>query len=330
MQLQAHRDSVRIVLSATQPARDNAAFHLISERDGLFPIPVVDTNVWVLATSNESSLIVTESSIAQKAQLTDSAGTSLAVTTNDNSSERLLAVAVVNARYYIWNNYFILDTGVASTLSSPALVGDKTINLVSATGFVVGGVVDLYSGTKNIHMRRFITAIVANAVTLDAAIDVDLAAGSLVELTSYNMAVNGSVTPVIFSMRPTGIEAVDLTQLILLMLSTTAMDDGKFGGITALTNGVHLRKAINNGASYETLAIWKANKDIAEDVYNLNYSSKAPSGQYGVSAKWMISDSGAVINLTATAGEWLEMVIQDDLTGLIDFQVKIQGNYLSL
>lgn len=59
--LQAHRDHVRIVFNYTQPSISNPTFHILGG-DNVEPwfIPAIDTNVWALSLSNESSLIVTE------------------------------------------------------------------------------------------------------------------------------------------------------------------------------------------------------------------------------------------------------------------------------
>lgn len=61
MILQAHRDAVRITVSDTKPAKSNEAFHLLSGADAPLPLNIVNTNVWALAVSDRSSLIVTES-----------------------------------------------------------------------------------------------------------------------------------------------------------------------------------------------------------------------------------------------------------------------------
>lgn len=58
--LQAHRDDVRIVMSDTQPATNNSSFHLIGGADPALLLPTIDTNVWALPVSVNSSLIVTE------------------------------------------------------------------------------------------------------------------------------------------------------------------------------------------------------------------------------------------------------------------------------
>lgn len=58
--LEAHRDVVRVVISELQPARANNAFHKLGGGDDPLTFNSIDTNVWALAMSGESSLIVTE------------------------------------------------------------------------------------------------------------------------------------------------------------------------------------------------------------------------------------------------------------------------------
>jgi len=58
--LQAHRDAVRIVFSDLKPARGNTAFHILGGDDAPFILPFNDVGVWALATTDHSSLVVTE------------------------------------------------------------------------------------------------------------------------------------------------------------------------------------------------------------------------------------------------------------------------------
>lgn len=62
--LQAHRDSVRVVMSDTQPVRDNSAYHLLGGDNAPLQMQFTDTNVWALAMSDTSSLTVTETNSA--------------------------------------------------------------------------------------------------------------------------------------------------------------------------------------------------------------------------------------------------------------------------
>lgn len=59
--LQAHGDAVRVVLLSSQPSPSNSAFHVLSGvSSDPWVMPSVDTNVWAMAASKHSSLIVTE------------------------------------------------------------------------------------------------------------------------------------------------------------------------------------------------------------------------------------------------------------------------------
>lgn len=72
--LQAHNDSVRVVVSELKPVRYNTAFHTLGRGDAPLPIDVVDTNVWVLAMTDKSSLVVTESAYAIPTTVADKNG----------------------------------------------------------------------------------------------------------------------------------------------------------------------------------------------------------------------------------------------------------------
>lgn len=74
MHLQAHRDDVRIVMSTAKPVLSNTAFMLLGGDDNPLPIPIVDVNVWALAMSETSSLIVNEASVLQPVQIYSNGG----------------------------------------------------------------------------------------------------------------------------------------------------------------------------------------------------------------------------------------------------------------
>lgn len=263
---------------------------------------------------------------SQKTQISDSSGNAVVPILRDNGSY-VLPVEVENTHHKIWNHYFNLETAVSTTLNGAVAVNAKTLIFTDASLFNVGDKIDIHSGLNHIHMYREIISIVTNTVTIDSGVDVALASGSQIDQTSFNMAVDGSATPQIYTMKPRGTEKVDCTRLLLQIVDGTTMDDTKFGGAPALTDGVHIRKNINNGASYETLAIWKANKEMKEDMYDINYTTKAGGGNHGLNGRWTFAKSGAVVNLDAANNEFLECVIQDNLTLLIDFQIKVQGHF---
>jgi len=105
------------------------------------------------------------------------------------------------------------------------------------------------------------------------------------------------------------------------------MDDGKFGGGSALTNGIVLRA--NNG---DMTNIWnvKSNGEIALLAFDAQYADKAPAGLNGFRFRNTYggqSKHGVVIRLGFS--EKLELLVQDDLTGLDGFTMMAQGHVVT-
>lgn len=217
-----------------------------------------------------------------------------------------------------------------TTLSAQADPEDKTLTLTSTTGFVAGTTVGVFSADDpNVfYLAKQIGAPAGSVITMDTPVDRELQITSAVAGTTVNMAVDGSSTTQIFQIGPVGVgsnQVIDITRILGHILDSTAMDDGKFGGISALTNGVVLRK--NDGVITN---IWnvKTNADLALICYNFNYSDKAPGGQYGANFRNTYAGQGAhgvVLELLPT--EYLEILIQDDLTGLDEFTMMAQGHF---
>ena len=143
-----------------------------------------------------------------------------------------------------------------------------------------------------------------------------------------DMAVNGSVTTQVFQIGPVfgaSTSTIDITRVMGHMLDSTAMDDGKFGGITALTNGIVLRK---NDGVISNLWNVKTNADLTLICDDFNYSEKAPGGQFGANFKNTYAGQGAHgVVLELLPGEYLELLVQDDLTGLDEFTMMAQGHF---
>jgi len=217
-----------------------------------------------------------------------------------------------------------------TTLSSQANPEDKTLTLTDTTGFVDGTHVGVFSAENPdvFYLGTQLGAPVGNVITVDTPIDQTLQINSAIATTTINMAVDGSVTTQHFQIGPVGVgstQIVDITRILGHILDSSAMDDGKFGGIPALTNGIVLRK--NDGVIFNYWNV-KTNADLALICFNFNYSDKAPGGQYGCNFRNTFagqSTHGVVIELLPT--EYLEILIQDDLTNLDEFKMMAQGHF---
>lgn len=219
----------------------------------------------------------------------------------------------------IVTNTSIDDTVV--TISSAAEPTDgNTVCLKESTAFYQGTILSHAANGPNWD------------ITLDTPLDFAFTTVGGCSERSINLAVNGSVTPVEFSVSPADLTPGtkwDITRMIFQMLDDAAMDDGTFGGIAALTKGVYLRHI--DGITKNIFNV-KTNGDFAAHMYDIDYSDKAPAGQYGFRARRSFAGedkNGVVIRLSESGvgeSDTLKLVVQDDLSGLISFQAIVQGH----
>ena len=216
----------------------------------------------------------------------------------------------------------------ATTLAAQADPEDLTLTVTATTGFTDGKSAAVFAEVDDFYIGKQIGAPVGNVISLDTPVDIVLPNGSAIAAVTTNMAVDGSVTTQIFQIGPTGPGSTAVTEVTRIMghlLDSTAMDDGKFGGITALTKGIVLRK---NDGVISNLWNAKTNADLALICYNFNYSEKAPGGQFGANFRNTYAGQGAHgVVLELLPGEYLEVLIQDDLTGLDEFTMMAQGHF---
>lgn len=215
-----------------------------------------------------------------------------------------------------------------TTLAAQADPEDLTLTLTSTTGFTDGKSAAVFAEIDDFYIGKQLGAPAGSVISLDTPVDITLPNGSAVAAVTTNMAVDGSVTTQVFQIGPTGpgsTAVTDVTRIMGHLLDSSAMDDGKFGGISALTNGCVLRK--NNGV-IQNLWNVKTNADLALICYDFNYNDKAGGGQYGANFRNTYGGQGARgVVLELLPGEYLEFLIQDDLTGLDEFTLMAQGHF---
>lgn len=229
------------------------------------------------------------------------------------------------------NLFFFRETGTSTTMAVAASVGDTSITVTDATGFNIGDRLKLTSSIATGQPFLYITNIVANVITLDRPLIVALAIGDDVDIITTKMNVNGSLaSPISFRISPpNGTLSLlwQLTRILINMTDASSMDDGKFGGITGgLTNGVVLR-IIKGDGSIQELTNWKLNGDLALDMFDVTYidTTLGPAGLYGLRGRWTFTKAEFIVELNGAEGDYFELLVQDDLTGLNNFEIKSQG-----
>jgi hypothetical protein len=215
------------------------------------------------------------------------------------------------------------DTG-ASGIDSASLVYD--FEATAGHGIIAGDEILLLEPPHSRSFYAEVVSVATNTITLDRPIDHDFtAADTLGRIVTTNMAVDGSVTPQIFSIRA-GFTETDIVRFIITIIGDGPMDDGKFGNLAKLTRGLTLR--IYDGFQ-KTILNFKTNGEIKQFCFDGTYTpgTLGPSGAEGFSARITYggqSKHGVVLRIGTD--DVIQLVVQDDLTGLVSLKASAQGH----
>ena len=225
--------------------------------------------------------------------------------------------------------YFKKVVNAGTTLSVIAAAEATTITVASTTGFTAGVMVGLFNSVTGwYYFGTQIGAVAGSVVTLDTPVDRAFAIGDTAIPFTKNMNVDGSSTTQVFQIGPVGATSeVDVTRLLGYIQDGSSMDDAMFGGITALTNGLVLRRNDDTITNYWNV---KSNGDFRLIAYDTAYSDKAPAGSYSIGWRSTYGSPGKHgVTIRLEAGDTLELLIQDDLTDLEVFHIMAQGHLVA-
>jgi hypothetical protein len=254
-----------------------------------------------------------------EAKLIDAAGDAI-----DFDDGKLPISTTPNTNQIIDYNFF--QIAAFFTIASDITINDYQFTAVGGHSITPGQTVVLVEGTR--IFQAVATAVATNLITVDSPIDFAFtAAGCDGRNGAVDMAVSASqASPEIFRILAPPTEKWLITRVIFVVEDDVAMDTAKFGGITALVNGVVLR-VVQNSRTTKLFNI-KTNGDFAIEAYDVSYDDKAPAGTFGIrTRRTFASDgkNGAFIELDGNLGETLEIIIQDDLSALTKFVANAQG-----
>lgn len=224
--------------------------------------------------------------------------------------------------------FFSNEIASSTLATSPTAIDDLTFDVADATGFLADHHLSIFDVTANRFYLATILNVTDDTITVDTPLDFAYSIGSFVTAGETNLNVNGSSTPIIYGLRNTE-EAIgsafDITIMIFTCLTDTAVDLSKFGDIAALTNGLVLRK---KNDVYMNVFNIKTNGDMANlmffDPQTATNPAQGQDGFIGIMTFAGQSEIGVTIRLEP--GEDVQLIIQDDLTGLTSFSVIAEGH----
>lgn len=222
--------------------------------------------------------------------------------------------------------YAFLEGG-AFDLAVGVAIDDTQFTAVDASGMTIGDIVCFQE--DHYFMQAIILDINVNLVTIDTPFDFAFTIAGGCTYGTKNLAVDGSVSPIVARVGPGNLAddvQWDIVRVLFSLTDQTSMDDAKFGGIPALTNGIILRT--KNGITKNIFNV-KTNGQFRLRNFDAEYTDRAPAGFFGFSSRRTFggqSKNGVVLRLEAVTNDQIQIIIADDLTELDTFEVMIQGH----
>ena len=227
------------------------------------------------------------------------------------------------------------STTLAVGITHSPTVFEYNITVDDATGISVGSFITLFSPERSRYSTFTALVVVSTTVTLDSPIDASYPVGTYVDVATSDMAVNGSVVPVTFGLRGTGVPpgvelTADITRLIITCYTAGVGDLGDFGDIAGgILRGLLIRK--RDGNTYNIFSV-KTNGELAGITMDwVPYLATNPQqGINGFVSRLTFSGQdklGVVVRLPI--GDDIEAIVQDNLTTLTSLEIVAEGSLTS-
>lgn len=224
-----------------------------------------------------------------------------------------------------------LTNRVAVTLSVNTVIDDYIITLNTGHGVVIGDVLELFKTGTSEFMQANVTAVNVDDITVDQPINrVYTPSGTTSLKASNSLLVDGSVTPVIFSVKPLPSQVGDVVRIMFAITGTSAMDFETFGSESVLDNGCVVRVK-NSDGTYNNLFNFKANGSLILQGFDYSFLENNANNSRGFNSRitWGgQSKHGVVIRLDGDLNEEMQIVVQDDLSSgdNTTFRIQAQGH----
>lgn len=249
-------------------------------------------------------------------ETSDRGNTGVKTFTQDQTSESLEVPLLTSRGSFVLDGNTVRDT--------------RFFDAVGGHNILVGEVLEFANSST--FMQARVLNLVSDNIEIDTPFNHSYGGGDTVIRSSDDMRVDGSATPVVFSVLPLPEQAGDMTRYIITIESTAnTMDFTQFGSLPALTNGCVLRVRRANG-DFRNLFNFKTNGEFIEKSFDHNFQTKSGGGGSGFVARSTYagpSKRGVAIRLDGSLGEELQCLVQDKLdVGLLKFRIGAQGHEL--
>jgi hypothetical protein len=245
--------------------------------------------------------------------------------------------------------HFLYEELQTVVITGTPLKGDYQLTLETGHGFVapvapnrdylnihyVANPTDSTDFVNNRFSQHAVVAVAGDVISISPplAFDIDITKIEKSKRVNVNMAkTTGTLAaPRKFFTTPPDGMSWNLRRLMVDMILTSAADDGKFGNIeNGLANGVFFgfESPVSLFAEYNVVVF--DNGGFRSTAYDVDYTVRSGgAGDFGLSMRKTFAGAGkygSVIRLDGTLDDEFTGYVQDNLTTIPRFRVKVMGN----
>jgi hypothetical protein len=224
------------------------------------------------------------------------------------------------------------------TITSTTPPGENNFTLAPGHGFVVGDFLETYVEWEVIpgtimkrQMQLPVVAVATNDIITGVPVDALVSPTTVQFAKRVDVSINEVSTellPAKFQFCPANGIVYDATRLVIEMVLSTQPDDALFGDIGALTNGMYF--GFEGDAFVRYLVHVKDNAGFRGTAYDVTYSVRSGGGgSWGMAVRKTFAGQekyGVAIRLNGPLNECFVAVSQDDLSGLVQYRIKLMGH----
>jgi hypothetical protein len=243
-----------------------------------------------------------------------------------------LAVNVQDQASRAVDLFFAQDVGSPTTMIMDTTADSYVVYLATGHGLVATDMFVMFDpSVQHGHTAHVVSVVGDNQVNMDRPVSYELtAANTIVQQRSMELDVDGSSTRQVFSVGSSLTGILHITRVIFQIVCTNPALYNLFGDQTALSRGVLLRQTRNDNGTTNHWNV-KTNAELANLMYDVSVQEEAKvfdvNGLTGRLTYGGQTKHGVVLALSG--GEALEIIIQDNLSGLISFRIIAQGHLVT-
>lgn len=254
---------------------------------------------------------------------------------NVGTTSGALDVSIQDATTHPFQYYLMREDKTDITLTQPTVIGSFIVNVSPGHGFTsptaVTGNHWIVITENDVHIQSKVRGVTGNTILIQSLIPFVFSTSATVIRGVIDMNVNASSADQYFRLKiRNSTSPIDIQYAhICIWNDNSAGDDGKFGDLTELTNGLGIMKISN--LLNATLGNFLSNSDFSNLGADLIYNERAGGGgTYGISARFNIKDIyGVVLRLDSRISEEIRCLVRDDLSTLKRLRISLMGQITS-